>query len=329
MEVGLLVVQPSQQVARVPHRAKARVPSAGRVIEWRTSADKQDMRDWLYSYYCGAGRGTRMKYRETIKHWRRRAFPRLRLVFVGLAVALFVVARLDHAISAGWVLGLALGAVLAVYIAVRDAPPPNIEKWRTDLEGERRTAKALAPLRRHGYRLLHDLPDRRTGDQARKGNIDHVVVSTAGVFVIESKYLGGEVSIEGDTAHIQTLDDDEEPYACELGRRMRGLAVRLKEDIGQGGVGDVQAVVVFWNPFPAGMANGHRVVYLHGDRLAGWLQALPPKIAPETVTRVADAIVQARPRAHKARWERLATFGSRHQRVVAESSPVGTVAPRN
>jgi hypothetical protein len=277
------------------------------------------VRDWLYPYYCGAGRGLREKYEETSKRWRRRVLKRLRLVLVPPAVVLFVAALVDHFNFASWLFGLALGALMAIYMTLRESPPPHIENWRTGLEGEQRTAKALAPLRRRGYVLLHDLPDRRDGELDHKRNIDHVVVSTAEVFLLDSKYLRGEVSIDGDTAHVQMLDDDEDSYSFELGRAMRGRAVRLQEDIEETGISGVQAVVVFWNPFPAGVAYGHRVAYLHGDRLAGWLQAQAPKIAPDMVSRVAAAIAQGRPRENQTWWERLPRLGFRRQRAAADS----------
>ena len=266
------------------------------------------MRDWLYPYYCGAGRGAREKYKEAADRWRKRVFGRLRLVFAGIALVLIVAARLDHGSFSSWLLGLALGALMALYMVFRDSPPSYIECWRTGLEGERRTAEALAPLRRSGYLMLHDLPDRRTNEQDHKGNIDHVVVSTAGVFLLDSKDLGGEVSIDGDTVHVQRLDDDEASYELRhLASGMRGRAARLKEDIEQTAITNVQAVVVFWNPFPAGLVNGSRVVFLSGERLAGWLQEQRPKVEPDMVSRVAAAIAHMRPPENQAWWERIAT----------------------
>jgi hypothetical protein len=288
-----------------------------------------DVRDWLYPYYCGAGRGAREKFKQTSKHWRKRVFRWLRWLFAAVALGIYIAARADHAISTGWWLGVALGGVLAIYAALRESPPPYIENWRTGLEGEQRTAKALAPLRRRGYVVFHDLPDRRTGERDQNGNIDHVVVSTAGVFLIDSKSLGGEASIDGENVHVQMLDDEEKSYDLRrLARSVRGLAVRLKEDIDPTGSTDVQAVVVFWNPFPAGVTYGHRIVYLHGERFAGWLQAQAPQIAPEMVARLVAAIEQARPRENRTRWERLAAFDFRRRKAAAELPTVGHAAPR-
>ena len=278
------------------------------------------MFDWLYPYYSGAGRGAREKYRRASKHWRRRVFRRMRWVFAGVALALLAAARADHFNLASWLLGVALGGLLAVYMALRDLPPPYIENWRTGLEGEQRTAKALAPLRRRGYELLHDLPDRRTREHGPNGNIDHVVVSTGGVFLLDSKYLGGEVSVEGDYLHIQRRDDEEASYSCQVGRTIRGRAVRLKQDIGETGVGYVQAVVVYWNSLPAtDPIVGDQVVYLHGERLAGWLEEQEPTISSGIVSSVTAAIARARPRENQTRWERLAAFTVRRRGVAVES----------
>jgi hypothetical protein len=217
------------------------------------------------------------------------------------------------------VFGVALGALYGSYLVFRNSPPPYIEYWRAGAEGERKTAAALAPLPRRGYTVLHDLPDRH-GNGSSKANIDHIVISTAGVFLLDTKNLGGEVSVVGDTIHVQRLDDDEDSYSFHLGGTMRGRAKRLQEDITQQtDVRFVQAVVVFWNPFPAGLVPGDRVVYLHGERLASWLEEQAPKIAPDTVSRIAAVIAQARPRENQTWWERHGTFGLRRRRTAAES----------
>lgn len=80
----------------------------------------------------------------------------------------------------------------------------------------------------------------------------------------------------------------------------------------------VQPVVVFWNPFAAGLVNGDGVIYLHGTRLTGWLEEQSPKIAPDMVSRVAAAIARrdrARSRLGGNDWRR-STFGAGHSRRV-------------
>ena len=288
------------------------------------------MRDWFYSYYCGTGRSARSKYDEASGRWRKRVFKRVRWIFVGLAVPLIVGTGLAQHRLWIWLFGLALGALMAVYIALRESPPGYIENWRTGYEGERRTARALAPLRRRGYVLFHDLPDRRTIGQAQKGNVDHVVVSSGGVFLLDSKWLGGEASINEDTVHVQMRDDDDDFYQLpKLACGMRGCAVRLQEDIAsQSGVRFVQAVVVFWNKFDAELVKGHKIVFVHGERLVDWLEEQSGKMSPEQVADVTACIKQARPPEHRACWDRLPKLGLRGRDALV-APPVAGTAPRD
>lgn len=122
------------------------------------------------------------------------------------AIVLPIVSR-----AALWVdLGILVGALIGGLIALLDSPPHRIESWRRGYEGERKTARALAKLRRSDCVVLHDLPDRRQNDRCLGGNIDHVVVSPGGVFVLDSKWLGGDVSIDGDVVRVQPPDDPDD-----------------------------------------------------------------------------------------------------------------------
>lgn len=297
------------------------------VNKGRHHADKFDMFDWLYPYYCGAGRGARAKYDEVSERWRKRVLPRVRWIFVGLAVPLAVGTGLAQHRLWIWFFGLALGALVAMYAALRESPPGYIENWRTGFEGERRTARALAPLRRDGCVLLHDLPDRRIGGQDGKGNIDHVVVSRAGVFLIDSKWLGGEVSIDGDVIQVQRPDDDDDSYDLRwLARGTRGSAVRLQEDIAQqSDVSFVQPVVVFWNKFDAELVKGHKIVFVHGERLVGWLEEQRGEMSRDWIDHVASCIKEARPPEHRAWWDLLPTLGLRSRDALVVPPAAGGV----
>jgi Nuclease-related domain len=271
------------------------------------------VRDWLYPYCCGAGRGAQAKYNEAAGRWRKRVFRRPLLIWVGVAGPIIVVAVLERHNIWLWMAGVVLGTLVGAYAALIESPPAHIEHWRTGYEGERRTARALAPLRRCGYVLLHDLPDRSASGQKHRGNIDHVVVSTGGVFLLDSKWLGGEISIDGDTVHVQMRDDDDDAYDLHrLACGMRGCAVRMQEDIEQQtDVRFVQAVVVFWNKFDAGRAVGDKIVFVHGEQLVDWLREQRPKMTPDMVAGVAASIEDARPQEHRVRWGRLPTLGFR------------------
>ena len=76
--------------------------------------------------------------------------PRLSLMIGGLA-----------AVVAGWVL--------------RFKSSPDAVAWRCGAAGERRTARLLGPLERHGWAILHDLA--LPGSRA---NLDHLVIGPGG-----------------------------------------------------------------------------------------------------------------------------------------------------
>jgi hypothetical protein len=86
-------------------------------------------------------------------------------------------------------------AALALRWLLRFRPSPATLAWRHGAQGERRTARLLAPLERRGYQVFHDL-----AVPGSAANVDHVVVGPTGVFVIDSKryrgqlrYLGGQL----------------------------------------------------------------------------------------------------------------------------------------
>jgi len=259
--------------------------------------------DWLYPYISGAGRGARDKYRAASKRWRTRVFRRPHIITAVLIAAIIalIVAVPGH----GWIAlaGIGLGLLLGVYLTLLESPPADIEKWCTGAEGERRTAGALAPLRRRGYELLHDLPDRHSPKSNSKSNLDHVVVSAAGVFLLDSKLLGGSVSIKGETVRVQRRDDDEESYdVWWLAKTMRARARKLQEDIEPAtGIESVLPVVVFWNEFPAGLLELDDLVFISGKRLASWLEQLPKTLEPQQVASVAACVMEKRPREHQLR----------------------------
>jgi len=80
-------------------------------------------------------------------------------------------------------------AVCGLVIAVA-APPiaQTTQSWATGAEGEVATAALLDPLVARGAVVLHDR--RIPGSRA---NVDHIVVSPGGVFVVESKSYKNEV----------------------------------------------------------------------------------------------------------------------------------------
>jgi hypothetical protein len=97
-------------------------------------------------------------------------------------------------------------------------------KWRRGVEGERRTAQLLAPLRNLGWTVLHD---RRIPGSA--ANVDHLVVGPSGVWVVDSKLWQGRVKVMGDGRlwyGRRCLDDDLRVLRWATGEVGRALGVR-------------------------------------------------------------------------------------------------------
>jgi len=101
---------------------------------------------------------------------------------IGAALATIVVAGPGLARFTGPVVAAALAWLL------RFRPSPATAAWRHGAEGERRTARLLAPLERHGYQVFHDL-----AVPGSPANVDHVVVGPTGVYVIDSKRYRGHL----------------------------------------------------------------------------------------------------------------------------------------
>lgn len=234
-----------------------------------------------------AGHSADAYFRQARDAWRRRVVRRIQPFLLVPATLIFIaqVAWGQHNLS--WTLGLAAGGLIAVWVWVRDSPPPHIENWRTGAEGERKTARALKPLERQGWSIVHDVASQR-------GNRDHVLVGPAGVFLLDTKYLSGVVSIEEETVRLARPDN---PRAtCDLphlARSLRGAAASLSEELGRrkGRGVWVNAVVVLWAEFPARVVETGQVAFVAGEHVATWLADRPQRLSPERLDELSTAVV--------------------------------------
>ena len=259
-----------------------------------------DPRDVFYATRSGAGTCAFQRFIELRSRWRQRVLRVPFRVAIALAVLLIIGEFVDrHLLS--WGLGLALGAVETFWLWVSDSPPPHIENWRTGAQGEKRTAQALAPLRRKGWILLHDLPD---GPDRRRGNLDHLAIGPGGVYLLDTKWLGGIALVDGDVVRVQRKDDPDDSYLMDrLAGSIRGKAAAVKREIAQTGVPWVQGVVVFWNDFDPGVLDTGNPIYVSGERLRDWLLSRPKLLNQDQLHRIAQAVQQTRaPAGRRARW---------------------------
>ena len=202
-----------------------------------------------------------------------------------------------------FVVGCTFGMLAAMYMCLIDSPPEWIDRKRRGRDGERRTERRLRPLERSGWRVAHDIDSGR-------GNLDHVVVGPSGVYLLETKNLTGEASVDQGILSIARGDDDRDTWRSDsIGSAVKRSALELRNELrGQTGLRWVQPIIVLWCDFPAGYVESESVVYLHGDRVYDWLNNQAPKLTPDAVDRLGDVI------------ERLEQDGVRPSAGVADSA---------
>jgi hypothetical protein len=182
-------------------------------------------------------------------------------------------------------LGLVLGGLAAVAAswALRFRPSTDAVAWRRGSAGERRIARLLDPLERHGWAVLHDLAIPHS-----QANIDHLAIGPGGVFVIDSKHYRGRLQLDPSGR----LWHGRYPLAPAL------QAVSFEADqaavvLPDPGMAVVPIVAVHGAQVPWGKVVVGGVPVVAARRLPSMLRALPAVLGPE---RVADLADQARVR---------------------------------
>jgi hypothetical protein len=179
-----------------------------------------------------------------------------------------------------------LGAVIAGW-GLRFRPSPDACAWRCGAAGERRTARLLGPLERHGWVVLHDLAV--PGSWA---NLDHLVIGPGGVFVIDSKLYRGRLRVDSSGG----LWHGRYPLAPTL------RAVNFEADRAAQVLTDPDVVVrpimaVRGAQVPWGKVVIQGVPVVPAWRLPTMLRELPAVLGPQRVAALAN---QARVRFHAA-----------------------------
>jgi Nuclease-related domain len=178
-------------------------------------------------------------------------------------------------------------AATAAGCGLRFRPSLDAVAWRRGAAGERRTARLLGLLERHGWEVLHDL-----AVPGSRANLDHLVIGPGGVFVIDSKLYRGRLQLDG----AGRLWHGRHPLAPALG------AVSFEADAAAQVLTDpdgvvVPIVVVHGAQIPWGKVVVQGVPVVPARRLPSMLRQLPAVLGPERVAILAD---QARVRFHAA-----------------------------
>jgi hypothetical protein len=186
-------------------------------------------------------------------------------------------------------LGLAAAGVAAIVAGwgLRFRPSRDALAWRRGAAGERRTARLLDPLERHGWAILHDL-----AVPSSRAILDHLVIGPGGVFVIDSKQYSGRLQLDPSGR----LWHGRHPLAPTL-RAVSFEADQAAQVLPDPGVAVVPIVAVHGAQVPWGKVVTNGVPVLAARRLPSMLRQLPPVLGPERVANLAD---QARIRFHAA-----------------------------
>jgi hypothetical protein len=186
-------------------------------------------------------------------------------------------------------LGLVVGGLAATAAGwgLRFRPSPDACAWRRGAVGERRTARLLGQLERHGWAVLHDL-----AVPGSPANLDHLVIGPGGVFVIDSKHYRGRLRLDP----TGRLWHGRSPLAPAL-RAVSFEADQAAQVLPDPGVAVVPILAVHGAQVPWGKIVIDGVPVVSARRLPSMLRQLPAVLGPERVAVLAD---QARIRFHPA-----------------------------
>ena len=179
-----------------------------------------------------------------------------------------------------WLLSMAaaIGTVWLAWNVIRSRK--RVRRLRQGRDGERAVGQFLEGLRESGARIFHDVP----GDGF---NLDHVVISTHGIYVIETKTISkpgpdAKVVFDGERITVAGHRPDRNPVAqatAEADWLRRTLATSTGRTL------PVRGVVVYpgWWIEQVHRERRRDVWVLEPKALPGFIEHEPPVIAPDDV----------------------------------------------
>jgi hypothetical protein len=169
-------------------------------------------------------------------------------------------------------------AAVAAGWGLRFQSSPDAVAWRRGAAGERRTARLLGALERHGWAVLHDL-----AIPGGRANIDHLVIGPGGAFVIDSKQYRGRLQLDGPRRSWH----GRYPLAPML-RAVDFEADQAARVLADPDVVVVPIVAVHGAQVPWGKVVIGGVPVVAARRLPSMLRQLPAVLGPERVAALAD-----------------------------------------
>ena len=218
-----------------------------------------------------AGGYANERYSRAHRNWRRRELPPLLVRVVPLALASLGLAYVLPSRGSWFAAGFTAGAAVILVLVEWLYAPEHVLRWKRGALGEEATADLLAPLLAEGWEVRHDIPH-------ALGNADHVLIGPRGVFLLETKNLGGVVTVDGGVLTTRRVDDPDTIWrGTSVAWRLRKVAAELCDHIEtSSGVRPwVQPVVVIWGDFATQHVEADGVAYVAGRNLVPWLRGRP------------------------------------------------------
>jgi hypothetical protein len=154
----------------------------------------------------------------------------------------------------------------------------KVKNLKLGRDGERCVGQFLERLRASGGQVFHDVP-------GAGFNLDHVVISPNGIYVVETKtwskpWPQAKVTVDGATVLVAGRAPDRNPMD-QVAAASRWLAGRLEESTGKSFA--VRGVVVFPGWFVEQRLPRDSVWVMEPKMLPGFIEQEPRSIAPADV----------------------------------------------
>ena len=169
-----------------------------------------------------------------------------------------------------WPIGLFVIAGALVSGAALEFVPAGIRAWQIGARGELLTAHLLLPLTTTGAVVLHDRRIPRS-----RANIDHIVVSASGIWIIETKNYRGAVTVHDGELYVARR---RRPGFVAEARHEADVVGRVVEPFPVGAI-----IVIHRATFPLRAVTLDGVPILPADRLMTYLAAQPAIYQPHVV----------------------------------------------
>lgn len=232
-----------------------------------------------------AGRSAHQRYLDLRREWRSSVQVRtVRRAFLAVAAIFLVFAAAPIELSLRLLAAACAGGMAVFWLFV--GMSPRADRYARGAQGERRTEDVAHPLRREGWVIRHDL-------DGAYGNLDHVAIGPAGVFLLDTKNLAGQVAAEDSGAVVVRAHGDWpcrwDRIAGQTRRAAAGLHDTLAVQLDRSNF-RVTPVVVIWAVFEARTVEASGVVFVHGDELVNWLRNQRPRYTPAEIQEFGQAL---------------------------------------